>query len=80
MDYDPEDQVRTLVAQKKLPYPIAMDKDGSAALAFGGVTLTPSNFLIDPQGRIAQYKLGEFDEAELQSLHNRIVAMLATKV
>ena len=76
MDYDPEDQVRTMVAQKKVPYPIALDKDGSAAQAFGGVSLTPSTFLIDPKGRIVQYKLGEMD---MKALHNRIITMLATK-
>jgi peroxiredoxin len=76
MDYDPEDQVRTMVTQKQIPYPIAIDKDGSAARAFGGVSLTPSTFLIDPQGRIVQYKLGEVD---IKALHNRIIAMLATK-
>jgi peroxiredoxin len=73
MDYDPEDQVRTMVAQKKVPYPIALDSDGSAAQAFGGVSLTPSSFLIDPQGRIVQYKLGEMD---MPAVHNRIIAML----
>jgi peroxiredoxin len=76
MDYDPEDQVRTMVSQKQLPYPVAMDKDGSAARAFGGVSLTPSSFLIDPRGRIVQYKLGEMD---MKALHNRIIAMLAAK-
>ena len=76
MEYDPEDQVRTMVAQKKIPYPISMDKDGSAARAFGDVSLTPSSFLIDPQGRIVQYKLGEMD---MNALHNRIIAMLAQK-
>ncbi|MEN8171096.1 MAG: TlpA disulfide reductase family protein [Pseudomonadota bacterium] len=76
MDYDPEDQVRTMVSQKQLPYPVAIDKDGSAALAFGGVSLTPSSFLIDPKGRIVQYKLGEMD---MKALHNRIIAMLTAK-
>ena len=76
MDYDPEDQVRTMVAQKQVPYSIAIDKDGSAARAFGGVSLTPTTFLIDPRGRIVQYKLGEMD---MKALHNRIIAMLATK-
>ena len=76
MEYDPEDQVRTMVAQKQIPYPIAIDKDGSAAQAFGGVSLTPSTFLIDPQGRIVQYKLGEVD---INALHTRIIAMLTTK-
>ncbi len=76
MEYDPEDQVRTMVAQKQVPYPIAIDKDGSAARAFGGISLTPSTFLIDPQGRIVQYKLGEMD---MKALHNRIIAMLNGK-
>lgn len=73
MEYDPEDQVRTMAAQKQLPYPVALDRDGSAAKAFGDVSLTPSNFLIDPQGRIVQYKLGEMD---MSALRNRIVTML----
>ncbi len=73
MEYDPEDQVRTMAAEKQFPYPVAMDRDGSAALAFGGVTLTPTSFLIDPQGQIVQYKLGEMD---MNALHNRIIAML----
>lgn len=76
MAYDPEDQVRTMVAQKELPYPVGIDKDGSAAEAFGGVSLTPSTFLIDPRGRIVQYKLGDMD---MKALHNRILAMLTTK-
>jgi peroxiredoxin len=76
MEYDPEDQVRTMVAQKQVPYPIAIDKEGSAAQAFGGISLTPSTFLIDPKGRIVQYKLGEMD---MKTLHNRIIAMLAAK-
>ena len=76
MEYDPEDQVRVMVSQKQLPYPVAIDQDGSAARAFGGVSLTPSSFLIDPQGRIVQYKLGEMD---MNALHNRIIAMLAQK-
>ena len=80
MEYDPEDQVRTMAAQQQFPYPVVMDSDGSAALAFGGVTLTPSSFVIDPQGRIVQYKLGEFSADEMTALQNRITAMLQKKV
>lgn len=73
MEYDPEDQVREMARQKQFPYPVALDRDGSAAAAFGGVKLTPTSFLIDPKGRIVQYKLGEMD---MTALHNRIVTML----
>lgn len=73
MAYDPPEQVRELARQKQLPYTVAID-DGSAAVAFGDVKLTPTSFLIDPQGRIVQQKLGEMD---MEQLRIRILGMLA---
>lgn len=75
MSYDPPEQVRELARQKQLPYTVALD-DGSAASAFGDVKLTPTNFLIDPQGRIVQQKLGEMD---MEQLRQRILAMLGNR-
>jgi len=74
MSYDPPEQVHELSRQKQLPYIVALDSDGSAAKAFGDVKLTPTNFLLDPQGNIVQQKLGEIDMAQLRQ---RIIAMLA---
>jgi len=73
MSYDPVDQVRVLTEQKQLPYTVALDSDGSAAKAFGNVQLTPTSFLLDPQGRIVQQKLGEMD---MNQLRMRIISML----
>lgn len=73
MSYDPEEQVREMVKLKQLPYKVAIDHDGSAAKAFGDVKLTPTSFLINPDGRIVQQKLGEMD---MNALHTRIVSML----
>jgi thiol-disulfide isomerase/thioredoxin len=73
MAYDPPEQVRELARLKQLPYTVAID-DGSAAVAFGEVKLTPTSFLIDPQGRIVQQKLGEMD---MKQLRLRILGMLA---
>ncbi len=73
MSYDPEDQVREMVRLKQLPYKVALDRDGTAALAFGDVKLTPTSFLISPHGRIVQQKLGEMD---MDALHARILGML----
>lgn len=73
MAYDPEEQVREMVKLKQLPYTVALDSDGAAARAFGDVKLTPTSFLISPEGRIVQQKLGEMD---MNLLHNRIVGML----
>jgi len=76
MAYDPEEQVREMVKLKQLPYAVALDSDGSAAKAFGDVKLTPTSFLIAPDGRIVQQKLGEMD---MDALQRRIIGMLNNK-
>lgn len=74
MSYDPPEQVQIMAAKRQLPYTVALDSDGSAAKAFGDVKLTPTSFLIDPQGRIVQQKLGDLDMAQVRT---RIEGMLA---
>ncbi len=76
MDYDPPAQVANMAKQRQLPYIVAIDKDGAAAKAFGDVKLTPTSFLIDPQGRIVQQKLGDLDFAQLRQ---RIEGMLTQR-
>lgn len=66
MAYDPPEQVRFMARQRGMPYTVALDSDGNAARAFGDVKLTPTTFLIDPNGRIVQQKLGEVDIAQLR--------------
>ena len=61
MAYDPPNQVLAMRERRGLPYTIALDLDSSAAQAFGDVKLTPTTFLIAPDGRIVYRKLGEFD-------------------
>lgn len=63
MAYDPPSQVNNLVRARGVPYTIALDLDSSAAMAFGNVRLTPTSFLIAPDGRIVQHKIGELDLA-----------------
>ena len=75
MEYDPADQVREMATRRGLPYVVALDSRGEAAKAFGDVRLTPTHFLIDPQGRIVQQKIGELDMAQLRG---RILAMLGS--
>ena len=68
MAYDPPNHVMEMRKRKQIPYPIALDLDSSAALAFGEVKLTPTSFLIDPNGRIVKHKIGEVDMATLRAL------------
>lgn len=64
MDYDPEKQVQNFIAKNPYPFIFVMDTDGSIAKAFGGVLLTPTSFLIAPNGKIVYQQIGEvhFDQ------------------
>lgn len=73
MPYDQPNHVLEMQKQKQIPYPIVWDGIGEAARAFGTVTLTPTHFLIDPQGQIVQHKIGELD---MKLLRARILTML----
>lgn len=61
MAYDPPNRVVELTRNRALPYTVALDLDGTAARAFGNVRLTPSTFLIDPQGHVIRQQIGLLD-------------------
>lgn len=74
MSYDPPNQVKNLVQQRAIPYTIALDITGDAARAFGDVRLTPTSFLIAPDGRIVKQKIGEMDMKEVRRLIHGMLA------
>ncbi len=61
MTYDPIEQVNNYRKAHPWPFKWAHDPDGSLAQAFGGVNLTPTSFLIAPNGNIVYRKVGEVD-------------------
>ncbi|MCI0401766.1 MAG: TlpA family protein disulfide reductase [Gammaproteobacteria bacterium] len=73
MYYDPPNQVLEMARDRQIPYTIALDIDGSAAKGFGNVLLTPTTFLIAPDGTIVQQKIGELD---INQVRQRIQSML----
>ena len=73
MPYDRPDHVLEMRKRKNIPYPIALDIKGEAVRAFGHVRLTPSSFLINPEGVIVKHKIGEMD---MKQIHNMIISML----
>lgn len=68
MPHDEIDLIRTMQAEKGMNYDIVFDEDGMLAKAFGGVKVTPTNFLISPQGKIALQKMGEFQPDDIRQL------------
>jgi len=67
MSYDPPEYVKQFSEKNQLPFKVALDKDGSAAQAFGA-RVTPTTFVIDKQGQIVQRIVGEPDFAKLHAL------------
>ena len=65
---DRPDHVIAMVKAKQLPYRIALDIEGTASQAFGNVSLTPTSFLIAPDGRIVHQKTGQLDMQKIQRL------------
>ena len=66
MYYDPPENVIAMSKEKQLTYPIVLDKKAEISKAFGNIRLTPTNFLISPNGSIAMQKIGEFDETDMR--------------
>ncbi len=67
MSYDPPTHVLNFTKKNGLPFPVALDADGSAAQAFGDVQVTPTSFLLDKDGKIVRRILGEIQFPELHA-------------
>ena len=68
MDYDPESQVREMVRQKQMNYTIVLDNQSTIARAFGNVSLIPTTFFINKEGKIIRHKLGEMSHDEFTTM------------
>jgi thiol-disulfide isomerase/thioredoxin len=78
MAYDPPNQVIALSKARDINYPIALDIQNEAATAFGDVRLTPTSFLVAPDGRIVHQKIGELDMNKIRSLIADMLAQAGT--
>lgn len=59
MQYDPVEQVNKFIAANPYPFVFVHDTEGKMAAAFGDILLTPTSFLIAPNGNIVYKQIGE---------------------
>jgi thiol-disulfide isomerase/thioredoxin len=69
MDYDPASQVDAFIQANPYPFNFVKDTEGALSKAFGDIKLTPTTFLIAPNGNIVYRKIGDSD---FEFLRNRI--------
>ena len=74
MAYDPPNRVIELSKAKQIPYPLALDINSAAARAFDDVSVTPSTFLIAPDGQVVLRESGTLDTQKIRGL---VLDMLA---
>lgn len=68
MHYDPPNRVVDYAEKAALPFVVALDPLGKIEDAFGGVTATPTTFVIDRRGQIVQRIRGAPDFPRLHTL------------
>jgi peroxiredoxin len=65
--HDPPPAVVSTVKDLAPSYPIALDVHGEIARSFGGIQVTPTSFLITPDGMIHSSERGPLDETRLRA-------------
>lgn len=73
LPHDNTKAIKAMREQKGMNYPIIYDQDGKISQAFGGIQVTPTNFLVSPEGKITLQQLGLMDMTDVKK---RIEAML----
>lgn len=68
MRHDPPNRVIGYAGSNRLPFRIALDPMGELAVAFGGVSFTPTTLVIDKRGKIVSRIQGAPDFARLNRL------------
>lgn len=66
MSHDSPEHIKAMRSAKALPYTITWDHNASIALAFGNVRVTPTHFLIAPNGEIIMRKIGTLNHQRLE--------------
>jgi peroxiredoxin len=74
MSYDSPNAVADFAQRHALPFRVALDAEGAVAKAFGHVSVTPTTYLLDRQGRIVTRYVGEPNWTDFRARVERALA------
>ncbi len=66
LPHDKEASIQAMRQLKGMQYDLVYDKTGEWGRAFGGIKVTPTSFLVNPDGKITRMQLGNFDFDQLE--------------
>jgi peroxiredoxin len=66
MPHDTPAHIKAMRSSKQIPYLITWDETGEISKAFDNVRVTPTHFLISPEGKIVMRKIGTMNLAVLK--------------
>lgn len=66
LPHDKVSAIKAMREQKNMPYAIAYDENGEIGQAFGGIRVTPTSYLVSPDGKIVFQKMGTLDVDQLE--------------
>lgn len=66
MSHDHLTRIKSMRKQRQIPYTIVWDSDSTFERAFNNVRVTPTHFLISPEGKIVMRKIGELNLEHLK--------------
>lgn len=72
MSHDSLDHINAMRDERKLPFIITWDNKAEMALAFDNVRVTPTHFLISPEGKITMRKIGNIN---YDYMHKKLAEM-----
>lgn len=72
MAHDSLDHIKAMRDERKLPFIITWDNKAEIALAFDNVRVTPTHFLIAPEGEIIMRKIGNIN---IDYMHEKLQKM-----
>lgn len=67
MSYDNIEYIKNYKNKENIPFKIVYDADGKIAQNFGKITLTPTSFLIDKNGKLLRKYIGIPNYSEITS-------------
>lgn len=76
MAHDSLDHIKAMRDDRQLPFIITWDKHNEIAQAFDNVRVTPTHFLIAPNGEIIMRKIGTIN---MERLHEKLYNMGLTR-